>query len=134
MAPSPTAVAVSAHEEVYSTLSEVFDFSTADQRQWWHSTAPMFAAMLQMANYDVHAQYRHLGIYKKHIIPFLGVYPTNERDDRWLSVLTRYGTPIELSLNCSYELVRYTFEPISHATGTELDPFNSKYTVTISAF
>ncbi|KAI1801861.1 4-dimethylallyl tryptophan synthase [Daldinia bambusicola] len=112
------------HQKVYSILSDAFDFSNDDQRLWWHSTAPMFAEMLQVANYDVHAQYRHLTIYKKHVIPFLGVYPTNDRD-RWLSILTRYGTPFELSLNCSDSIVRYTFEPINSATGTEADPFNS---------
>jgi tryptophan 4-dimethylallyltransferase len=84
----------------------------------------MFADMLQVASYNIHDQYRHLGIYKKHIIPFLGVYPTNDRK-RWLSILTRYGTPFELSLNCSNSIVRYTFEPINIATGTHVDPFNS---------
>ncbi|KAE8348771.1 tryptophan dimethylallyltransferase FgaPT2 [Aspergillus coremiiformis] len=122
---SDTQVLNVSHQEVYQILSDVFDFPNDDQRLWWHSTAPMFAEMLQTANYDVHAQYRHLGIYKKHVIPFLGVYPTNDRD-RWLSILTRYGTPFELSLNCSDSVVRYTFEPITATTGTDLDPFNSR--------
>ncbi|KAI1478849.1 4-dimethylallyl tryptophan synthase [Daldinia eschscholtzii] len=112
------------HHKVYRILSDAFDFPNNDQRLWWHSTAPMFAEMLQVANYDVHAQYRHLSIYKKHVIPFLGIYPTNDRD-RWLSILTRYGTPFELSLNCSDSIVRYTFEPINSTTGTDADPFNS---------
>ncbi|KAI1453252.1 4-dimethylallyl tryptophan synthase [Annulohypoxylon moriforme] len=112
------------YQEVYKALSDAFDFSHEDQRLWWHSTAPMFTKMLQIANYDVHAQYKHLAIYKKHVIPFLGIYPSNDRE-RWLSVLTRYGTPFELSLNCSDSVVRYTFEPISTDTGTQLDPFNS---------
>ena len=63
-------------------------------------------------------------MFKKHVIPFLGVYPTNDRD-RWLSILTRYGTPFELSLNCSDSLVRYTYEPITTASGASEDPFNS---------
>ncbi|KAI1214325.1 4-dimethylallyl tryptophan synthase [Annulohypoxylon truncatum] len=112
------------HQEVYEILSDAFDFPNDDQRLWWHSTAPMFTAMLQTADYDVHAQYKHLAIYKKHVIPFLGIYPSNGRE-RWLSVLTRYGTPFELSHNCSDSIVRYTFEPINAATGTELDPFNT---------
>jgi tryptophan dimethylallyltransferase len=110
---------------VYNTLSDVFNFPNEDQKLWWHSTGPMFAKMLQVANYDIHSQYKYLGTYKKTIIPFLGAYPTNERDDRWLSILTRYGTPFELSLNCSDSLVRYTFEPINAATGTPKDPFNT---------
>jgi tryptophan 4-dimethylallyltransferase len=117
--------AFSTHEEVYKTLSDVFDFSNNEQKLWWHSTAPMFSKMLQDANYNTHDIYRHLGIYKKYIIPFLGVYPTNDSVDRWLSILTRYGAPFELSLNCSDSVVRYTYEPISSMTGTAKDPFNS---------
>lgn len=110
---------------MYTILSNVFEFSTNDQKLWWHSTAPMFTKMLRTANYDVHSQYRHLGIYKKHVIPCLGAYPIKGRDDRWLSILTRYGIPIELSLNCSNSLVRYTYEPINSATGSIRDPFNT---------
>nr|AAZ29613.1 putative dimethyl-allyl-tryptophan-synthase [Clavicipitaceae sp. US2005a]AEV21221.1 dimethylallyl tryptophan synthase [Periglandula ipomoeae] len=109
---------------VYDTLSLIFDFPDDEQRLWWHSTAPMFAAMLQTAGHNVHDQYRHLGIYKKNIIPFLGVYPT-EGKGRWLSILTRYGIPFELSLNCSNSIVRYTYEPINEATGTDKDPYNT---------
>ncbi|RFU74759.1 dimethylallyl tryptophan synthase [Trichoderma arundinaceum] len=112
------------HREVYTILSDVFDFPNEDQRLWWHSTAPMFAEMLETANYDVHAQYRHLHTFKKYVIPFLGVYPTNDRE-RWRSILTRYGIPFELSLNCSDSVVRYTFEPINATTGTIADPFNT---------
>ncbi|RYP12614.1 hypothetical protein DL767_011149 [Monosporascus sp. MG133] len=109
---------------VYRILSDVLDFPDDDWRLWWHSTAPMFAEMLQTANYDIHAQYKHLLVYKEHVVPFLGVYPRNDRD-RWRSILTRYGTPFELSLNCSDSVVRYTFEPINATTGTEIDPFNT---------
>ncbi|KAJ5678580.1 Dimethylallyl tryptophan synthase [Penicillium macrosclerotiorum] len=108
----------------YKVLSEFLDFSDEEQKLWWHSCAPMFAEMLQMAGYDLHDQYRFLGMWKKAVIPFLGPYHTNSRD-RWLSILTRYGTPFELSLNCSHELVRYTFEPINAATGTASDPYNT---------
>ncbi|PYI33858.1 tryptophan dimethylallyltransferase [Aspergillus indologenus CBS 114.80] len=110
--------------EVYRTLSVALDFANQDEELWWHSTAPMFAQMLQSTNYNLHAQYKHLLIYKKNVIPFLGVYPTNDKP-RWLSILTRYGTPFELSLNCSGPLVRYTYEPINAATGTARDPFNT---------
>ena len=112
-------------EEVYSILSNVLDFSNDDQKLWWHSTAPMFAKMLQLADYNLLSQIQHLLLYWRYIVPSLGVYPTNERDDRWLSILTRYGTPFELSLNCSNSLVRYTYEPINAATGTAEDPFNT---------
>lgn len=109
---------------VYKTITDFVNFPTHEQKLWWHSTAPMFAQMLQVAGYDLHLQYKILGIYLNHIIPFLGVYPT-QTNARWLSILTRYGTPFELSLNCSNSLVRYTYEPINTATGTPKDPFNT---------
>jgi len=108
---------------VYDTLSLIFDFPNEDQRLWWHSTAPMFEAMLQTAGHSINNQYRHMGIYKKLVIPFLGVYPVDNKD-RWLSILTRYGIPFELSLNCSNSVVRYTYEPINDSCGTLKDPFN----------
>ena len=113
------------HQEVYNILSNVLDFPKDDQKLWWHSTAPMFAKMLQMADYSLLSQIQHLLLYWRYVVPFLGVYPTNEHDNRWLSILTRYGTPFELSLNCSNSLVRYTCEPINTATGTAEDPFNT---------
>ncbi|KAL4875216.1 tryptophan dimethylallyltransferase-domain-containing protein [Aspergillus karnatakaensis] len=42
-----------------------------------------------------------------------------------MSILTRYGTPFELSLNCSQSVVRFTYEPINNLTGTAEDPFNT---------
>jgi tryptophan 4-dimethylallyltransferase len=112
------------HQQAYKVLSDIFDFPNNEQRNWWHSTAPMFAQMLQTADYDIHSQYKYLAMFKKHVIPFLGIYPSDDRD-RWLSILTRYGTPFELSLNCSDSLVRYTYEPINAVSGTLQDPFNS---------
>ena len=109
---------------VYKTITEFSDISRHDQILWWHSVAPMFAEMLNVAGYDLHSQYKILGVYLKHVIPFLGVYPTR-MNNRWLSVLTRYGTPFELSLNCSHSMVRYTYEPINTATGSLKDPFNT---------
>ncbi|KAG6175777.1 Tryptophan dimethylallyltransferase 2, partial [Claviceps purpurea] len=109
---------------VYKTLNLILEFPSNEQRLWWHSTAPMFAAMLDNAGYSVHDQYRQLSIFKAHIIPFLGVYPTKDKK-RWLSILTRCGLPLELSLNCTDSVVRYTYEPINEMTGTEKDPFNT---------
>ncbi|KAL4921475.1 aromatic prenyltransferase [Aspergillus aurantiobrunneus] len=114
------------YAESYQTLSTILDFPNQDQKLWWHSTAPMFAQMLQLSGrYDLHAQYRLLGVYKKCVIPFLGVYPLDNERERWKSILTRYGTPFELSLNCSQSIVRFTYEPINSLTGTTEDPFNT---------
>ncbi|KAL5338183.1 dimethylallyl tryptophan synthase FgaPT2 [Aspergillus crustosus] len=114
------------YAETYQILSSILDFPNEDQKLWWHSTAPMFAQMLQVSGrYSLHAQYRFLGFYKKCIIPFLGVYPVDDKQERWMSILTRYGTPFELSLNCSQSIVRFTYEPINTLTGTSEDPFNT---------
>ncbi|KAG5979909.1 hypothetical protein E4U55_004632 [Claviceps digitariae] len=110
--------------DAYETLSLIFDFPDNEQRLWWHSTGPIFAALLKTAGYHVHDQYRHLGIFKKHIIPSLGVFQV-EGKPRWQSILTRYGIPLELSLNLTNSVVRYTYEPIHEATGTEEDPYNA---------
>ncbi|GFF94574.1 hypothetical protein CNMCM6936_002242 [Aspergillus lentulus] len=110
--------------EAYQVLSLALRFDNEDQRLWWHSTAPMFAKMLESAQYTTSCQYRYLITYKEYVIPNLGCYPTNS-SPRWLSILTRYGTPFELSLNCSDSIVRYTFEPINQHTRTDKDPFNT---------
>ncbi|KAL4806166.1 dimethylallyl tryptophan synthase FgaPT2 [Aspergillus unguis] len=117
--------AIEVDADIYEILSMALGFPNQDQELWWHSTAPMFARMLQSGRYSIHEQCKHLIEYKKYIIPWLGVYPRND-SPRWLSILTRYGTPFELSLNCSDSLVRYTFEPINAETGTSKDPFNTK--------
>jgi len=98
----------------------------------------MFAEMLKVASYDIHSQYKALGLYQKHIIPFLGVYPTTI-NDLWLSILTRYGTPFELSLNYTHSVVRYTFEPINAATSSPRAPLqhschlgHTRYTDTVA--
>jgi tryptophan 4-dimethylallyltransferase len=110
--------------EAYKVLSLALKFDNEDQKLWWQSTAPMFAKMLESANYATSCQYRYLIMYKEYVIPCLGCYPTDSAPC-WLSILTRYGTPFELSLNCSDSLVRYTFEPINQHTGTTKDPFNT---------
>ncbi|KAJ5108222.1 dimethylallyl tryptophan synthase FgaPT2 [Penicillium angulare] len=117
-------MANASHVEVYQSLSSTWSFSDENQKLWWHSTAPMFAHMLQSANYDLSSQQHHLETYKNAIIPMLGAYPINDRP-RWMSILTRYGNPFELCLNCSNNVVSYTYEPISMTTGTSADPFNT---------
>lgn len=111
--------------EAYQVLSLALRFDNEDQKLWWHSTAPIFAKMLESANYRTSCQYRYLITYKEDMIPNLGCYPTNSAPRR-LSILTRYGIPFELSLNCSNSIVRYTFEPINQRTGTDKDPFNTR--------
>jgi tryptophan 4-dimethylallyltransferase/cyclo-acetoacetyl-L-tryptophan dimethylallyltransferase len=107
-------------------LSQAFNFSNSDHAKWWHSTAPMFAAMMAGANYDVHTQYKFLCIHREIVIPALGPYPEKGRPMHWKSHLTRFGLPFELSFNYSKSLLRFAFEPLGPLTGTEEDPFNTK--------
>lgn len=118
-------VANASHVELYQSLSALWSFPNDNQKLWWHSTAPMFAHMLQSANYDLDSQRHHLEVYKNAIIPMLGAYPLKDRP-RWMSILTRYGNPFELCLNCANNIVSYTYEPISSKTGTADDPYNTE--------
>jgi tryptophan dimethylallyltransferase len=111
--------------EPFQVLSKILDFPNDDQQDWWYSTGPMLAKMLQDAGYDIHAQYAHLCLHHKCVVPYLGPYPTNGKD-RWMSILSRFGLPYELSLNCSKSIVRLAFEPIGPLSGTEQDPFNAQ--------
>ncbi|KAJ5618231.1 dimethylallyl tryptophan synthase FgaPT2 [Penicillium herquei] len=117
-------MANASHVELYRSLSAEWSFHDDNHKLWWHSTAPMFAHMLQSTNYDLASQRHHLEIYKNAIIPMLGAYPISDRP-RWMSILTRYGNPFELCLNCSSNAVSYTYEPISSLTGTADDPYNT---------
>ncbi|EEQ32624.1 tryptophan dimethylallyltransferase [Microsporum canis CBS 113480] len=109
----------------FQLLSEILDFTNDDQHDWWQSTGPMLAKLLQDAGYNSRAQYTHLCIHHKCVVPFLGPYPENGKD-RWMSILSRFGLPYQLSLNCSKSVVRFAFEPIGPLSGTKKDPFNSQ--------
>lgn len=112
----------------FEILGHIFRFSIEDEKLWWDSTAPMFASMLANAGYDTHLQYKYLCLHREYIIPTLGPYPKTGEVCGWKSVLTRYGLPYELSLNCqgSGSLVRFAFEPVGDLAGTDKDPFNTK--------
>ncbi|KAM5491248.1 putative 4-dimethylallyltryptophan synthase [Microsporum canis] len=84
----------------FQLLSEILDFTNDDQHDWWQSTGPMLAKLLQDAGYNSRAQYTHLCIHHKCVVPFLGPYPEN--------------------------VVRFAFEPIGPLSGTKKDPFNSQ--------
>ncbi|KAI1360186.1 4-dimethylallyl tryptophan synthase [Xylaria arbuscula] len=105
-------------------LSQALNLSNEHHAKWWYSTAPMFAAMMAGASYDIHAQYKFLCIHREVIIPALGPYPEKGQPMRWKSHLTRFGLPFELSFNYSKSLLRFAFEPLGSLTGTEDDPFN----------
>ncbi|PLB44839.1 dimethylallyl tryptophan synthase [Aspergillus steynii IBT 23096] len=110
----------------FYVLSGSFNFSNRDHARWWYSTAPMFAAMMARANYDVHAQYKFLCIHREVFIPALGPYPERGQPMRWKSHLTRFGLPFELSFNYSKSLLRFAFEPLGPRTGTVEDLFNTQ--------
>ena len=107
-------------------LTRSFNFACEHEAKWWNSTAPMFAAMMEGNNYDVHAQYQFLCIHREFVIPALGPYPTKGNPMHWKSTLTRFGLPFELSLNFTKSLVRFAFEPLGPLTGTDQDPLNVK--------
>ncbi|KAF7158176.1 hypothetical protein CNMCM5623_002842 [Aspergillus felis] len=110
----------------FHVLSQALNLSNRNHAKWWYSTAPMFAAMMAGAGYDVHAQYKFLCIHREVIIPALGPYPEKGEPMHWKSHLTRFGLPFELSFNFSKSLLRFAFEPIGPVTGTQDDPFNTQ--------
>ncbi|KAJ5422954.1 Aromatic prenyltransferase DMATS type [Penicillium cf. griseofulvum] len=107
-------------------LSRSFNFASSDEAKWWHSTAPMFATLMEKSSYDVHAQYQFLCLHREFVIPALGPYPTKGGPMHWKSTLTRFGLPFELSFNYTKSLVRFAFEPLGPLTGTDEDPFNTQ--------
>ncbi|PYH49498.1 dimethylallyl tryptophan synthase [Aspergillus saccharolyticus JOP 1030-1] len=110
----------------FYVLSQALNLSNEHHAKWWYSTAPMFAAMLAGADYDVHAQYKFLCLHREVIIPALGPYPETGQAMHWKSHLTRYGLPFELSFNYSNSRLRFAFEPLGPLTGTPEDPFNTR--------
>lgn len=103
-------------------LASYFDFPSYDQEQWWQDTGHLFGRFLAVAGYGVHAQYRYLLFFIKHLLPALGPYPL-----RWRSTITPTGLPIEFSLNFQEHgrpLARIGFEPLSYLSGSAKDPYN----------
>lgn len=108
---------------VYKSLSRYLKFSE-NEEGWWHKTAPLLNKILAAAKYDVHLQYRYLVFYYAACVSALGPYP-----QRFSSSITRSGLPVEFSVNYqnnSKPIVRIGYEPISHLSGTERDPYNHK--------
>lgn len=108
----------------FQVLSQMHIFRNEDEKAWWDSTGPVFVKMMADANYDIHHQYKYLTLHQNYVVPFLGPFPREERKDRWMSNITPYGLPFELSLNCSHNIIRYSFEPVTARAGTTEDPFN----------
>lgn len=80
--------------------------------------------MLQDSDYTIHAQYKYLTFFHQCIAPQLGVFPQECPQQRYMSILTPYAVPLELSINYPRSLVRFSCEPVSPLAGTDLDPFN----------
>ena len=80
--------------------------------------------MLQDSEYTVHAQYKYLIFFQQCIAPQLGVFPQESPQQRYMSILTPYAVPFELSINYPRSLVRFSCEPVGPLAGTDLDPFN----------
>lgn len=96
---------------------------------WWHSTGIPFAILLEKAGYVFEEQLQHLRFYFGVIVPELGDGPHHGGTlKHWQSFMTDHHSPVEFSWawNSGTELpvVRFSFEPIGEAAGTELDPNN----------
>ncbi|GFF23529.1 aromatic prenyltransferase [Aspergillus udagawae] len=106
----------------FKTIRQHLASRGQDINGWWGDIGPLFARMLQVGQYSVHEQYRHLLFLSETVIPALGPYP-----NRYHSALTALGWPVEYSLNFHQDgppRVRIALEPIDDRSGTPADPFN----------
>lgn len=99
-------------------------FNDSNQQMWWQKTAPLFAAVLESANYSPAMQEIYLCFHAQTLIPRMGPYP-----QRFRSAVTRSGLPLEFSVNYQQNgsvdpTVRIGFEPVGKASGSMEDPYN----------
>lgn len=95
---------------------------------WFQHTSPLFATLLDRANYPPSLESRYMSFLLENIIPFLRPLP---RNSNWSPHLTYNHSPFEPSLNFQSstdgklkQQVRFTFEPSGVLSGTDADPFN----------
>lgn len=101
-----------------------------DQDFWWKVTGRQLAVLLEAAGYPIERQYNTLLFHYHWAIPYLGPAPASGVPAKWPSQLSVDGSPIEYSWKWNTKTkapdVRYTMEPMSEFTGTELDPLNQR--------
>ncbi|KAE8346095.1 12-alpha,13-alpha-dihydroxyfumitremorgin C prenyltransferase [Aspergillus arachidicola] len=112
-------------EDKFHLLNKFSWFANEDQRRWWEHTGPRLLRLLSDSQYPEQYQLPYLYLLQQRLVPYLGVFPTPGQDSqRWWSNLTPYGVPFEFSWNLLHDIVRISFDPVSHLTGTEADAFN----------
>ena len=101
-------------------------FTNKHESLWWSALAPTLEKMFVLSGYTTTQKYQHLAFFHRHVLPYLGLYPTAEEGFTWKSLMTYDLTPIELSLNFQggKRTVRMNHVPITSSTGTPKDPFN----------
>ncbi|KAK8037823.1 Indole prenyltransferase tdiB [Apiospora marii] len=100
-----------------------------DREYWWATLSPSLAALLERCEYSEQDQQYYLSWFHQHIAPALGPRPRYGKPF-YSSGLTHDNTPLEFSQNwkenSSAQLVRFTIEPVTRASGSAGDPFNQK--------
>lgn len=113
-------------------LSRWLPARNADCDYWWQLTGPQLEIMLSEAGYSVKEQYEAMLFHYYAVVPGLGPRPPPSGKPRWKSVFAADGTPLEYSWKWNTATgapdVRYTVEPIGHASGTSSDPLNQETT------
>ncbi|KAJ5928370.1 hypothetical protein N7466_007326 [Penicillium verhagenii] len=110
----------------YKALSAYLTFPNKDQKQWWEDTAPLYAGFLNVAQYDLEAQFIHLLFHLRYVLPSLGPFP--QHGEKRTNTVMPSGRLFEISLNFQKgrSTVRFDFEPVTCTANLvqEKDRFN----------
>ncbi|KAL4734145.1 12-alpha,13-alpha-dihydroxyfumitremorgin C prenyltransferase [Aspergillus similis] len=116
-------------EDGFQLLDKFSWFPNDNQRRWWEHTGPKLLKILHDAQYPQKFQLPYLYLLQQRLVPFLGIFPTQEQESRrWWSNVTTYGVPFEISWNLLHDIVRIGFEPLSHLAEEGFDVFNKTAT------
>lgn len=99
--------------------------SNANHLWWWQRCAPLLETLLRSSgSYTLEQKIDHMQVFRDVVIPSFGL-PTPS--SKATPLLASDGSPFEPSWNFtqSRSIVRYAFEPISNAAGTNEDIFGS---------
>jgi DMATS type aromatic prenyltransferase len=115
----------------YQALARGMGFISKHESLWWSALAPTLEKMFVLSGYTTAQQFQHLAFFHRHVLSYLGSYPTVEEGFAMKNYVTYDMTPLELSLNFQggKRTVRMNHLPITSLSRTSKDPFNQRTAV-----
>ncbi|GAB1199978.1 hypothetical protein APSETT444_009338 [Aspergillus pseudonomiae] len=115
----------------HQALARGMGFKNKHEKLWWAIFGPLLEKLMTLCEYPVSLQYQYLSFIYRHIIPYLGPYPTVENGWVWKTCYSPDGTSAEVSLNFdgSRKAARMDHVVISQWSGTPKDPFSQNVAV-----